>query len=75
MNQKLFQRIRTSSKVEKSQNLASSNSGNKASYLAQSVAQRSSSHNNGIGQSTADTVKASESAQYRPIMEQRSLQK
>lgn len=42
-------------------NLASSNSGNKGgSYLAQSVAQRSSSHNNGIGQSTADTVKASE---------------
>lgn len=71
-NSKIFQRIKTSNKVEKNNtvgNLAASNSGNKHSYLVQSGAARSSSHNNGNGQSTADTVKANESAQYRPNME------
>ena len=62
-NQKLFQRIRTC-KVEKNHTVTNltaqtSSSGNKNAYAAvQSAAPRSVSQN--LGNSTADTVKASE---------------
>lgn len=81
-NQKLMQRIR-SSKVEKSSTTAqlnpaatASNSGNKNAYpgAQQSAAPRSHSQN--LGNSTADTVKASESQvpAFMANIQKRSLQ-
>ena len=77
INQKLFQRIR-SSKVEKTNtatNLSVANSGTKG-YIPQSTAARSLSQNNGLGQSTGET-KASDSQVpvFVANLQKRSLQK